>query len=76
MAILPATFQVQSGNSLISGVSGYSRSSSECHNISRHSLAVPGKSNLRRTESQTRADYVLKVSGVGERGENKRGFIF
>ena len=55
-----------STSSLISGVSGYSRSSSECQNVSRHSLAVPGKSNLRRTESQTRADYVLKVSGRGE----------
>ena len=50
-----------STSSLLSGGSGYSRSSSECHPVSRHSLAVPGKLNLRRTESQTRADYVLKV---------------
>ena len=52
-----------STSSLISGASVYSRSSSECHHVSRHSLAVPGKSNLKRTESQTRADYVLKVRG-------------
>ena len=65
-----------STSSLISGASGYSRSSSECHQVSRHSLAVPGKSNLKRTESQTRADYVLKVSGRGRGGEYQRDFIF
>ena len=67
-----------STSSLISGGSGYSRSSSDtqAHNLSsRHSLAVPGKSNLKRTESQTRADYVLKVRGRGE-GDITREFLF
>ena len=59
-----------STSSLISGGSGYSRSSSECHNVPRHSLAVPGKSNLKRTESQTRADYILKVRRRERRGDS------
>ena len=44
-------------------------------NLSRHSLTVPGKLNLRRTESQNMADYALKVRGEG-RGRDQRKFLF
>ena len=49
--------------SLISTNSSYSRSNStaECF-MSGNSLAVPSKSNLKRTESQSRADYVIRVT--------------
>lgn len=52
--------------SISSSPASFSRSLStaDCY-TSGNSLTVPGKSTLKRTESQSRADYVLKVRQMG-----------